>query len=118
MTIHNRNKMGCKSVIKYIVFTLDLALILGGLILCGIGINAIFNMSVHVPIMGPQYQQVLIGIIIVGIVTFFTGLLGSIGTYKEKFLITVTCLLNVTMMLVITIALFVIVVFLVIQKVS
>ena len=118
MTVHNKNRMGCKSIIKYIVFTLDIALVLGGLILCGIGIHVILNMSIHSPIMGSQYQQVSIGIIIVGIVTFVTGLLGAIGTYREKFLVTVTCLLNVTMMLVITVALFVIVAFLVIQKVS
>ena len=106
--------MGCKSIIKYIAFTLNVALVLGGITLLGIGMHVTLNMAIHSPIIGSSYHNVSIGALVLGACTLIAALIGIFGAYKEKFYIIIS---NVAFLSFITLALFGIVAMLVVQKV-
>ena len=106
--------MDCKNVFKYLVFILNMTLVLGGVVLLGIGVHVYLDMAMHRPIMGNEYHHVSLVLIILGLSTFLVALLGCLGSYKEYVFVVI---INAVCYSVLTLGLFGVVAWLILQKV-
>ena len=106
--------MDCKNVFKYLVFILNMTLVLGGVVLLGIGVHVYLDMAMHRPIMGNEYHHVSLVLMILGLSTFLVALFGCLGTYKEYVFVVI---INAVCYSVLTLGLFGVVAWLILQKV-
>ena len=107
--------MECKNVIKYLVFVLNMILVLGGVTLLGFGVHVYLDMAIHRPIMGDDYHYVSLVLMILGLSTFLVALFGCLGSYKEYVFVVV---INAVCYSLLTLGLFGVVAWLILQKVS
>ena len=106
--------MKCKNVIKYLVFVLNMTLVLGGVTLLGFGVHVYLDMAIHRPIMGDDYHYVSLVLMILGLSTFLVALFGCLGSYKEYVFVVV---INAVCYSLLTLGLFGVVAWLILQKV-
>ena len=106
--------MECKNVIKYLVFVLNMTLVLGGVTLLGFGVHVYLDMAIHRPIMGDDYHYVSVVLMILGLSTFLVALFGCLGSYKEYVFVVV---INAVCYSLLTLGLFGVVAWLILQKV-
>ena len=114
LVLNITENMDCKNVFKYLVFILNMTLVLGGVVLLGIGVHVYLDMAMHRPIMGNEYHHVSLVLIILGLSTFLVALLGCLGSYKEYVFVVI---INAVCYSVLTLGLFGVVAWLILQKV-
>ena len=114
LVLNITENMDCKNVFKYLVFVLNMTLVLGGVVLLGIGVHVYLDMAMHRPIMGNEYHHVSLVLIILGLSTFLVALLGCLGSYKEYVFVVI---INAVCYSVLTLGLFGVVAWLILQKV-
>jgi len=107
--------MECKNVIKYLVFVLNMTLVLGGVTLLGFGVHVYLDMAIHRPIMGDDYHYVSVVLMILGLSTFLVALFGCLGSYKEYVFVVV---INAVCYSLLTLGLFGVVAWLILQKIG
>ena len=107
--------MECKNVMKYLVFVLNLTLIIAGVTLLGFGIHVYANMSFHRPIMGDDYYNVSLALMILGLSTLVVALLGCVASWKEYVYVII---INAVCYSVLTLGLIGVVAWLIVQKVT
>ena len=99
---------------KYLVFVLNLTLIIAGVTLLGFGIHVYANMSFHRPIMGDDYYNVSLALMILGLSTLVVALLGCVASWKEYVYVII---INAVCYSVLTLGLIGVVAWLIVQKV-
>ena len=114
LVLNITENMDCKNVFKYLVFILNMTLVLGGVVLLGIGVHVYLDMAMHRPIMGNEYHHVSLVLIILGLSTFLVALFGCLGSYKEYVFVVI---INAVCYSVLTLSLFGVVAWLILQKV-